>query len=189
MILGIETSCDDTGVAIVDTDGNILGEALHSQLQTHLDLGGIIPVVARDLHKENIAQVVATAMQNAKLNFSDLSAIAVTVKPGMALSLLVGTAFAKDLAKTWSKPLIPIHHMEAHALTARMVEKVYIHLYSPYFFYFQLIITINFQVDFPFMVLLVSGGHCLLALVKSVDEFLCLGESNDNSPGEILDKV
>lgn len=86
--------------------------------------------MARDLHKQNIAEVVETAMHNAKLNFSDLSAIAVTVKPGMALSLSVGTKYAKDLAKKWSKPLIPIHHMEAHALTARMVEKVCIHIFN-----------------------------------------------------------
>lgn len=87
-------------------------------------LGGIIPPLARDLHIQNISKIVETAMENAKVQMKDLDAIAVTVKPGMPLSLLVGTNFAKKLSKTWNKPLIPIHHMEAHALTARMVEKV-----------------------------------------------------------------
>lgn len=87
-------------------------------------LGGIIPPIARDLHTQNIAKIVTAALQNARIEIKDLDAIAVTVKPGMPLSLLVGTNFAKKLCKTWNKPLIPIHHMEAHALTARMVEKV-----------------------------------------------------------------
>ncbi|XP_032779692.2 probable tRNA N6-adenosine threonylcarbamoyltransferase, mitochondrial [Daphnia magna] len=167
LVLGIETSCDDTGAAIVDSKGNVIGEALHSQLQTHLEMGGIIPPIARDLHIENISRIVETALQNADLEIKDLSAIAATVKPGMPLSLLVGTHFAKQLCKKSNIPFIPIHHMEAHALTARMVEKV----------------------DFPFLVLLASGGHCLLAVANKIDEFLLLGESIDNAPGEVLDKV
>jgi N6-L-threonylcarbamoyladenine synthase len=87
-------------------------------------MGGIIPPIARDLHIQNISQIVETALQNANLEVKDLDAIAATVKPGMPLSLVVGTEFAKKLCKTWNVPFIPIHHMEAHALTARMVEKV-----------------------------------------------------------------
>lgn len=87
-------------------------------------MGGIIPPIARDLHIENISKIVEAALQNANLEVKDLDAIAATVKPGMPLSLLVGTGFAKKLCKTWNVPFIPIHHMEAHALTARMVEKV-----------------------------------------------------------------
>ena len=87
-------------------------------------MGGIIPPIARDLHAQNISNVVETALKNANLEIKDLDAIAVTVKPGMPLSLLVGTHFGKKMCKTWNKPFIPIHHMEAHALTARMVEKV-----------------------------------------------------------------
>jgi N6-L-threonylcarbamoyladenine synthase len=87
-------------------------------------MGGIIPPIARDLHIKNISTIVETALKNANLEVKDLSAIAATVKPGMPLSLLVGTEFAKKLCKTWNIPFIPIHHMEAHALTARMVEKV-----------------------------------------------------------------
>ncbi len=87
-------------------------------------MGGIIPPIARDLHAKNISTVVETALKNANVEVKDLDAIAVTVKPGMPLSLLIGTNFAKKLCKTWNKPLIPVHHMKAHALTARMVEKV-----------------------------------------------------------------
>lgn len=87
-------------------------------------MGGIIPPIARDLHAKNIARIVETALQNAQIEINALTAIAATVKPGMPLSLLVGMNFAKKLCKEWNKPLIPIHHMEAHALTARMVEKV-----------------------------------------------------------------
>lgn len=150
-------------------------------------MGGIIPPIARDLHIENISRIVETALQNADLEIKDLSAIAATVKPGMPLSLLVGTHFAKQLCKKSNIPFIPIHHMEAHALTARMVEKVR---------NFMKVSTIcNFthifptKVDFPFLVLLASGGHCLLAVANKIDEFLLLGESIDNAPGEVLDKV
>jgi len=168
VILGIETSCDDTGCAIVDTDRNILGECLKSQQQIHLDFGGIIPPVARDLHKENIDSVVTQAIQQAQIELNKIDAIAVTVKPGMSLSLLVGMNYAKKLSKQSLKPLIPIHHMEAHALTARLVDK---------------------DLKLPFLVLLISGGHCLLAVVKKVNKFILLGQSIDDAPGEAIDKV
>ena len=123
--------------------------------------------MARDLHVENIENIVETALANANVDISSLDAIAATVKPGLPLSLVVGTNYAKDLCKKWNKKFIPIHHMEAHALTARMIE----------------------QVDFPFLVLLVSGGHCLIAVVHSVEEFHLLGESIDIAPGDAFDKV
>ncbi|XP_050533735.1 tRNA N6-adenosine threonylcarbamoyltransferase, mitochondrial [Daktulosphaira vitifoliae] len=167
-ILGIETSCDDTGCAVVDGNRNILGESLFSQQQTHLNFGGIIPPVARDLHKEHIDHVVNETLQHAKINIQDLDAVAVTVKPGLPLSLLVGMNFAKKICQLSLKPLIPIHHMEAHALTARLTDK-------------------NLQL--PFLVLLLSGGHCLLAIVKDINKFLLLGQSIDDAPGEALDKA
>ncbi|XP_008559994.1 tRNA N6-adenosine threonylcarbamoyltransferase, mitochondrial [Microplitis demolitor] len=166
-ILGIETSCDDTGVAIVDSNGNILGDALHSQLDVHLKYGGIIPPVARQLHRENITDVCEKALRSAGLRLRDVDAIATTLKPGLALSLMIGRNFGKYLSRVGNKPFIPIHHMEAHALTARMIEKV----------------------DFPFLVLLISGGHCLLALVKNISEFYILGKSIDDAPGEAFDKT
>lgn len=134
-ILGIETSCDDTGAAIVDDSGSIISEALSSQLQVHLRNGGIIPPVARDLHKQKIESVVEECLMKSKLDISQLEAVAVTNRPGMPMSLLVGLNYAKVIAAKWKKPLIPIHHMEAHALTIRMVE----------------------DIPFPFMTMLISG--------------------------------
>ncbi|XP_074109268.1 threonyl-carbamoyl synthesis 4 isoform X1 [Cotesia typhae] len=166
-ILGIETSCDETGIAIIDGDGNILGDAIHSQLDVHLKYGGIIPPVARQMHRENITDVCEKALRTAGLKLRDVDAIATTMKPGLALSLIIGRNFGKYLSKIGNKPFIPIHHMEAHALTARMIEKV----------------------DFPFLVLLISGGHCLLALVKSVTDFFVIGNTLDDAPGEALDKT
>ncbi|KAG8239052.1 hypothetical protein J437_LFUL016689 [Ladona fulva] len=166
IVLGIETSCDDTGCAVVDSEGNILGESLHSQQQIHINHGGIIPPIAKDLHQEHIDRVVKNAIARSKVQIEDIDAIATTVKPGLPLSLLVGMRYGKNLAKEYKKPFIPIHHMEAHALTIRMIDKV----------------------DFPFLVMLLSGGHCLLNLVKDVDKFFLLGQSIDDAPGEAFDK-
>ncbi|XP_019596311.2 tRNA N6-adenosine threonylcarbamoyltransferase, mitochondrial isoform X2 [Rhinolophus sinicus] len=167
LVLGIETSCDDTAAAVVDETGNVLGEAIHSQTEVHLKTGGIIPPVAQQLHRENIQRIVQEALSVSKVSPSELSAIATTIKPGLALSLGVGLSFSLQLVDKFKKPFIPIHHMEAHALTIRLTNKV----------------------EFPFLVLLISGGHCLLALVRGVSDFLLLGKSLDIAPGDMLDKV
>ncbi|XP_075970722.1 tRNA N6-adenosine threonylcarbamoyltransferase, mitochondrial-like [Anticarsia gemmatalis] len=167
IILGIETSCDDTGCAVIDGSGNILGESLYSQNAIHTKYGGVNPLVAKILHRENIEPAVAEALNKADKTIKDVDAIAVTTKPGLLISLQVGVRYAKYLARMHSKPLIPIHHMEAHALIARKYH----------------------DLEFPFLVLLISGGHCLLALAKDVDEFVLLGKGLDNAPGEVLDKV
>nr|XP_033338812.1 probable tRNA N6-adenosine threonylcarbamoyltransferase, mitochondrial isoform X1 [Megalopta genalis] len=173
IILGIETSCDDTGCGIVDSTGTVLGEAISSQHNIHLNFGGIIPSVAHSLHKSNITKVCEAAFRSANLKLQDISAVATTVKPGLHTSLDVGTKFGKYLAKIGKKPFIPIHHMEAHALTVRMMHKVC-----------RIIL-----VDFPYVVLLVSGGHCLLAIVEDVSKFYLLGTTLNNTPGEIFDKI
>lgn len=165
-ILGIETSCDDTGCAIISHDGKLLSESLHSQNLIHLRNGGIIPDIAQDLHKKYIEPTVNETLQKANLNSSDISAIAVTLKPGLALSLVVGMKYAKYLARLHKIPIIPIHHMEAHALAARM----------------------HHTIPFPFLCLLISGGHCLLAVVQDVNQFKLLGQSIDIAPGEVFDK-
>ncbi|XP_032335803.1 probable tRNA N6-adenosine threonylcarbamoyltransferase, mitochondrial isoform X6 [Camelus ferus] len=174
LVLGIETSCDDTAAAVVDETGNVLGEAIHSQTEVHLNCffisfrtGGIILPVAQQLHRENIQRIVQEALSASNISPSDLSAIATTVKPGLALSLGVGLSFSLKLVDQFRKPFIPIHHMEAHALTIRLTNKV----------------------EFPFLVLLISGGHCLLALVRGVSDFLLLGKSLDIAPGDMLDKT
>ncbi|CAH2107190.1 unnamed protein product [Euphydryas editha] len=166
-ILGIETSCDDTGCAVVDGKGNVLGESLFSQNILHLRYGGINPLVARDLHRDNIELAVNQALEKAKINVTAIDAIAVTTKPGLLISLQIGVKYAKYLSKSYNKPLIPIHHMESHALVARMF----------------------YDIEFPFLTLLISGGHCLLAVVNDVDNFLLLGNTLDNAPGEVLDKA
>ncbi|XP_075687383.1 tRNA N6-adenosine threonylcarbamoyltransferase, mitochondrial isoform X3 [Rhinoderma darwinii] len=167
VVLGIETSCDDTGAALVDENGKIRGEALLSQKEVHLKTGGIIPSVAQQLHKDNIDRVVNEAVLSSGISLHDVSAIATTVKPGLALSLGVGLSYSLNLVKHYNKPFIPIHHMEAHALTIRLLH----------------------QVEFPFLVLLISGGHCILAVANGISDFLLLGQSLDASPGEALDKV
>ncbi|UXI22990.1 hypothetical protein NH340_JMT08933 [Sarcoptes scabiei] len=167
-VIGIETSCDDTGIAIVDSNGHILSEVCASQTAIHVSNGGIIPPVARDLHRSMIDRCVINCFQNGDILPNELSAIAVTVKPGLPLSLLVGCNYAKKLSAKYELPVIPIHHMEAHALTA-MIE------YD--------------QLDFPFVTLLISGGHCLICFVRGLDDFQLMGQSLDIAPGDILDKT
>ncbi|XP_033761747.1 probable tRNA N6-adenosine threonylcarbamoyltransferase, mitochondrial [Pecten maximus] len=167
LVLGIETSFDDTGAAVVDDAGNVLGEALESQTKVHLELGGAKPDIAVKIHKQNIHPVVERALCDAKLSLQDLDAIAVTNKPGLEPCLYVGLNYAKELVAKSGKPMIPIHHMEAHALTVRMIK----------------------EVDFPFLVLLVSGGHALLTVAQGVDDFLLLGKGLDMAPGDTLDKI
>lgn len=166
-ILGIETSCDDTGCAIIDGNGKLLSERIHSQNLIHLRNGGIIPDIAQDLHRSYIEPTVNETLNDARMTMNDISAIAVTLKPGLPLSLVVGMKYAKHLARRYNKPIIPIHHMQAHALVVRMQH----------------------EISFPFLVLLISGGHCLLAVAQDVDKFLLLGESMDCAPGEVFDKV
>ncbi|XP_047020395.1 probable tRNA N6-adenosine threonylcarbamoyltransferase, mitochondrial [Helicoverpa zea] len=166
-ILGIETSCDDTGCAIINGNGKVLSEVVHSQNLVHLRYGGIIPDIAQDLHRIHIEPTVSKTLDKANLTMEDITAIAVTLKPGLPLSLAVGMKYAKHLGRRYNKPIIPIHHMQAHALVARM----------------------HHDISFPFLVLLISGGHCLLAVVQDVDHFQLLGESMDCAPGEVFDKV
>nr|XP_012154162.1 PREDICTED: probable tRNA N6-adenosine threonylcarbamoyltransferase, mitochondrial isoform X2 [Megachile rotundata] len=124
VILGIESSCDETGCGIVDSTGTILGEGINSQYLTHSNFGGIVPTIAQIMHKNNITKTCEDALRNAGLKLKDIDAIATTVKPGIELSLNIGIKFGKYLAKIGNKPFIPINHMEAHALTARMKEKI-----------------------------------------------------------------
>ncbi|KAJ7345540.1 hypothetical protein JRQ81_001490 [Phrynocephalus forsythii] len=163
----VETSCDDTGAAVLDEEGNILGEALHCQNAVHLETGGIVPVVAQQLHRENIAQIVQEALSASGVRMEELSAVATTVKPGIGLSLGIGLAYGLELAKKYKKPFIPIHHMEAHALTIRLIHPV----------------------EFPFLVLLLSGGHGILAVARGISDFLLLGQTLDSAPGDVLDKL
>ncbi|KAL3700432.1 hypothetical protein R1sor_018454 [Riccia sorocarpa] len=168
LVLGIETSCDDTGAAVVTTDGRILGEAIASQAELLGQWGGVVPKLASEEHRKFIDKVIADALHNAGVQESDLSAVAVTIGPGLSLCLHIGVRKARIIAKNHRLPLIGVHHMEAHALVARLTEK---------------------QVEFPFLVLLVSGGHNLLLLAESVGQYVQLGTTVDDAIGEAYDKT
>ncbi|KRZ06967.1 putative tRNA N6-adenosine threonylcarbamoyltransferase, mitochondrial, partial [Trichinella pseudospiralis] len=168
LILGIETSCDDTGAAVVDGFGNIHGEELSSQQSYSSRFGGVIPTFAKRQHMANVETVVNGALTKSGITLQNLDAIAVTNKPGMPVCLRVGVDYATNLCRISRKPLIPVHHMAAHAFVVRLAEP---------------------RVQFPFLCLLMSGGHCILLLVKSVRDFLTLGNSLDIAPGEAFDKV
>ncbi|KAH9391192.1 Separin [Tyrophagus putrescentiae] len=175
LVLGIETSCDDTGIALLRaSDGAILAEVTASQTALHVSNGGIIPPVARDLHRSAIDRCVGECLKTAGGGVSarDLAAVAVTLRPGLSLSLLVGCQYAKKLSAKYHLPVVPIHHMEAHALTAMLQY------------------AINFA--FPFSVCsfqVCCGGHCLIVHVKGLHDFELLGRSIDDAPGDILDKT
>ncbi|TGZ61346.1 hypothetical protein CRM22_008033 [Opisthorchis felineus] len=169
MLLGLETSCDDTGVALISTkDGSIVHEQVASQTRLSVMLGGVLPTVAREFHRTAIDHLTSSTLANSGVGWKDIDGIAVTVKPGMPMSLKVGVTYAKQLAELYRIPLIPIHHMEAHALTAMLTYP---------------------SLTFPYLVLLLSGGHALLALARGLEDFTLLGTALDASPGEVLDKL
>ena len=170
-VLGIETSCDDTAVGIVRSDGKILGECARSQWEpVHAHWGGIVPHLAARSHESCIEEVTRRAVvaANGAGDF-DFDAVAVTVGPGLAPCLRVGASFAEKLAEQHSVPLIQVNHLEAHLLTPRMFIKD--------------------NCEFPFLVLLVSGGHTMLVLARGVGDYILIGDTMDQSVGETFDKV
>jgi N6-L-threonylcarbamoyladenine synthase len=150
IVLGIESSCDDTAAAVVSGAGEILGEAIATQEEVHREWGGVVPSLAQAAHQHAIDSVVDKAMKAADIKYSDLDAVAFTIGPGLGLCLQVGALKAKRVAGQHQLPLVPCHHMEAHALVARL----------------------NSRVDFPFLCLLVSGGHNLLLIVRGVGDYM-----------------
>uniref|UniRef100_A0A0K0EWK4 N(6)-L-threonylcarbamoyladenine synthase n=1 Tax=Strongyloides venezuelensis TaxID=75913 RepID=A0A0K0EWK4_STRVS len=169
LVLGIETSCDDTAVAIVDSDKNVLGRRNFSKKDSLVRLGGITPSVMGELHRNYIDRAVNESMEEAGIRFYDLDAIAVTTSPGIVLSLKVGANKAVNLSQKYGLPLIPIHHMRAHALSAGLDKHTIL--------------------KYPFLTLLISGGHALLAIAHSPVDFELIGKSESGSPGECLDKI
>lgn len=167
-VLGIESSCDDTGAAVVRSDGTILGEALASQAEIHEEWGGIVPGLAKTAHEENMDKVIAMALENAKLSIEEVDAIGVTVGPGLEICLRVGCNRAKELAIEHQKPFVGIHHLEAHILMARLE---------------------NPDLQFPFLSLLVSGGHCQILKCMGIGRYSVIGGTLDDSLGEAFDKT
>lgn len=195
--LGIETSCDDTCAAIVTSDRQILSEVLRTQHHLHEPMGGIVPKLAHHAHMRNLPEVVREAIQKAGLgdDLSKIDIVAVTRGPGLAHCLGVGLNAAKTLAAALNKPLIGVHHMEAHALTARLTtaDPDAQHDSEP-----QITETgaVNYAPvgsdpypSFPFLTLLVSGGHTLLLVAHSVDRYTTLATTVDDSIGEAFDKT
>ena len=167
-VLGIETSCDETGVAIFDGERGILADHLYSQADAHQQYGGVVPELASRDHVRKLAPMVAAALAEAGLRAAELEGVAYTAGPGLAGALLVGAAFARGFAWGLDIPAIGVHHMEGHLL-APMLEAGGA---AP-----------------PFLALLVSGGHTLLVAVPAIGRYQIIGESLDDAAGEAFDKV
>lgn len=167
-VLGIETSCDETGIAIYDTDAGLLSHVLHSQIPVHAEYGGVVPELASRDHVRKLIPLADEALTQAGCKKQDIDAIAYTQGPGLVGALLVGTAFARTLAFAWGCPSVGVHHMEAHLL-APMLEET--------------------PPEFPFVALIVSGGHSLLVDVEALGRYKLLGETIDDACGEAFDKT
>lgn len=174
-ILGIESSCDDTGAAVLRGDGKILGEALASQAGIHEQWGGVVPRLAQEGHKKAIDETVEEALRRAGLSAAELTGVAVTVGPGLGLCLEVGVRKALHIAAEYRLPLVRVHHMEAHMMVTRLPP-------SP--------LPEGFAApDFPLITLLVSGGHNMAVLTRGVGQHIILGSTIDDSIGEAFDKT
>jgi N6-L-threonylcarbamoyladenine synthase len=167
LILGVETSCDETSAALVEDGARILGHVIHSQ-DAHEVYGGVVPELAARAHLQRLDEVVAGALRQAGKELSAVDAVGVTVGPGLIGALLVGVSWAKATAFALDKPLIPVHHMEAHLFAPSLEDP---------------------EAEPPFIALLVSGGHTLLLHARAWGEYTLLGETRDDAAGEAFDKV
>lgn len=168
LVLGIETSCDETGVAVYDQQAGLLANQLYSQVKLHSDYGGVVPELASRDHMRKTVPLIQAALQQANLSASDISGVAYTAGPGLVGSLLVGASVGRALAFAWKVPSVPIHHMEGHLLSPMLEDN---------------------PPDFPFVALLVSGGHTQLIGVTGIGKYTLLGESIDDAAGEAFDKT
>lgn len=167
-VLGIETSCDETGVAIYDSEQGLLSEALYSQIAMHAEFGGVVPELASRDHVRRLLPLIDEALTKANCSAQEIDAVAYTAGPGLAGALLVGASTARALAWSWGVPAVPVHHMEGHLLAPLLEED------AP---------------DFPFTALLVSGGHTQLLAAENLGDYRLLGESLDDAAGEAFDKA
>lgn len=166
MILGIETSCDETGVALYSTESGLLAHALHSQIDLHAVYGGVVPEIASRDHVRMLLPLIQQVLDQAGIDKPD--AVAYTAGPGLVGALMVGGGMANGLGLAWDCPVIPVHHMEGHLL-APMLE--------------------NEPPQFPFLALLVSGGHTMLIAVRALGDYRVLGTTLDDAVGEAFDKT
>ncbi len=168
LVLGLETSCDETGVALYDTGRGLLSHKLFSQVDIHVDYGGVVPELASRDHVRKTLPLVRDALAEADREGGDVDAVAYTAGPGLVGALMVGATLARALAWGWGVPALGVHHMEGHLL-APMLEPE--------------------RPDFPFVALLVSGGHTQLVRVDGIGAYAMLGESLDDAAGEAFDKT
>lgn len=167
-ILGIETSCDETGIAIYDTDKGLIADQLYSQIELHAQYGGVFPEVASRDHIKKTVPLIKQACDEAKISLKDLDGIAYTAGPGLIGALLVGSSVGCSLAWALDLPSIEVHHMEGHLLAPLLDDN---------------------KPEFPFVCLLVSGGHSLLVDVKAMGDYTILGDTLDDAAGEAFDKT
>ena len=167
-VLGIETSCDETGVAIYDSNSGLLADALYSQVEVHADYGGVVPELASRDHVRKLLPMIRQMLAQSSMQAEDIDGIAYTAGPGLIGALMVGGSVGRSLGYAWDVPTIGVHHMEGHLLAPMLEEE------SP---------------EFPFLALLVSGGHTLLVKVQSIGCYEILGESLDDAAGEAFDKA
>ena len=173
LVLGIETSCDETAAAVVDRDGQILAQTLYSQFQEHEVYGGVVPEVAARAHILKLAPMVWNCLGEAGVGFKDLAAIAATAGPGLIGGVFVGVMLAKAVALARGLPFLAINHLEGHALSPRLMMEL----------------GDERRPEFPYLLLLVSGGHCQLLVVEGVGRYVQLGTTLDDAAGEAFDKV
>ena len=167
-VLGIETSCDETAVAVYDSQAGLLADLLYSQVELHAAYGGVVPELASRDHIRKISPLIRQVIADAELTHSDIDGIAYTAGPGLVGALLVGASVARSLAWAWQIPAIAVHHMEGHLLAPMLEEN---------------------PPTFPFVALLVSGGHTLLVQVNGIGEYQLMGQSLDDAAGEAFDKT
>jgi len=166
IVLGIETSCDETAAAVVTDERRILADVVLSQLADHRPYGGVVPEIAARAHLEHLDRLIREAMTQAGMGFEDLDAVAATGGPGLIGGVIVGVMTAKAIAAARGLPFLAVNHLEGHALTARLTD----------------------DVPFPYLLLLVSGGHCQLLAVEGVGRYRRLGTTIDDAVGEAFDK-
>ncbi|BBN80789.1 tRNA N6-adenosine threonylcarbamoyltransferase [Pseudoalteromonas sp. A25] len=167
-ILGIESSCDETGIAIYDDEQGLLAHQLYSQVKVHADYGGVVPELASRDHVRKTIPLIEAAFEQAGCGPESLDGVAYTAGPGLVGALLVGTSIGRSLAFGWNIPAVAVHHMEGHLLAPMLEED---------------------RPDFPFVALLVSGGHTMMVKVEGIGQYEVLGESVDDAAGEAFDKT
>ncbi|MCX2975589.1 tRNA (adenosine(37)-N6)-threonylcarbamoyltransferase complex transferase subunit TsaD [Halieaceae bacterium IMCC8485] len=168
LILGLETSCDETGVALYDTERGLLAHALFSQIDIHVEYGGVVPELASRDHVRKTLPLIEEVMAEAEVTAADIDGVAYTAGPGLVGALMVGATLARSLAWGWGVPALGVHHMEGHLLAPMLEEE---------------------HPEFPFAALLVSGGHTQLVRVDGIGQYRLLGESLDDAAGEAFDKA